>query len=412
MSATDFLQTSLQSTVEAAVSDGLPGLTFGALWRDAASGNVYRVWASTGSLPLPEDGKTIDVTPDTMLPVFSFSKLVVAIAVMQLVEREKLGWMTRPELIANGIAQDDGSKLPLRVPVTVRALLTHTAGLGFPPTANKFPPMYGWDIPFAQEPGQAWAYSYGFDWLGRLIARKTGLSLRRMSIKTLQIRSGSNSFSRRNPTLTFLGGAYSSQTRLSTGSGCHRTPLQDWKTLAVLEELLLCVFHWIAALLITGGVGLSTGKRVLKTETVQEMIRDQLTPMGIIYPTIQESSTTTRIINDDAPPGNAKPGAKKTFAIAGEMNLVLYRSPLRTVVVWEASAGAGGPCIHNICSALTRITSAPGLIGQTVSNKDSSVDPKIGLVCVSGTQVLPYFTPVNESFPGMRAEGPYGQTVR
>ncbi|KAH7098399.1 beta-lactamase/transpeptidase-like protein [Auriculariales sp. MPI-PUGE-AT-0066] len=342
MSTMSDLQKSLQSTVEAAVSDGLPGMTFGALWRNA-SGDIQRVWASSGSLKLPQEGKTVDVLPDTILPVLSCTKLIVAIAVMQLVERGEIALDDLvndilPELIANGIAQEDGSRLPLSAPMTVKALLTHTAGLGFQPTSRvlgawytkqsedykaQFPPFIGWDFPSAAEPGKVWAYSHSLDWLGRLIARKTGLSLEAGSAADLALQIQIFFEKKSHFELPQWGLFIPGSSVQWLGVSPYATPGTE-NNGGAGGITTMRHFAEIAALLITGGVGLSTGRRVLKQETVQEMLRDQLTPMGITYPPVHEPSITMQVLNDDGSfPTEIKTGrgVKKTFTFAGEMNL-------------------------------------------------------------------------------------------
>ncbi|MFT7587224.1 MAG: CubicO group peptidase (beta-lactamase class C family), partial [Cellvibrionaceae bacterium] len=132
------------------------------------------------------------VTPDTIFRIASVSKIFTAIGIMQLVEQGK-------------ISLDDPAEKHLKSfkirkfksndpPITIRHLLTHTAGIGeFAPFLGYLPPntffgvgrkghplpslsnLYRGELRPDRSPGVAWSYAnHGFATLGQIIADVTG----------------------------------------------------------------------------------------------------------------------------------------------------------------------------------------------------------------------------------------------
>ena len=132
---------------------------------------------------------------DAIFAIASMTKPVTSVAVMQLVEagRVKLDEPAGayvPELAAVRVL-DNGRLRPPKTLVTVRHLLTHTAGFGyefsnrelFDLVAKKEVPsiMAGGDAflkaPLLFDPGVQWEYGTSTDWLGKLVERVSGQSL-------------------------------------------------------------------------------------------------------------------------------------------------------------------------------------------------------------------------------------------
>ncbi|KAH7098398.1 hypothetical protein BKA62DRAFT_713467 [Auriculariales sp. MPI-PUGE-AT-0066] len=104
-------------------------------------------------------------------------------------------------------------------------------------------------------------------------------------------------------------------------------------------------FLEVASLLANGGVGVTSGARILNAVSIQEMLRDELSSTRLSYP-------------------NPLPSAAGT-TIAGEMNLEPLSNGRATgAVTW---GGANG--------------------------QYWSVDPASGTVCVSAAQVMPFLHP-------------------
>jgi CubicO group peptidase (beta-lactamase class C family) len=142
-----------------------------------------------------------DMTPDTVFWIASMTKAVTATACMQLVEQGKLQLEQTmgellPELasaqVLEGFDASGAPKLrPARRPITLRHLLTHTAGFTYSIWSE---PMAQYEkatgIPFIGEckvaalsaplmfdPGDRWEYGINIDWAGRAVEAVSGQSL-------------------------------------------------------------------------------------------------------------------------------------------------------------------------------------------------------------------------------------------
>ena len=132
---------------------------------------------------------------DAIFAIASMTKPVTSVAVMQLVEAGKVkldepAATYVPELAGMQVL-DKGTLRAPKSPLTVRQLLTHTAGFGYEfmsrdlldLVARKQVPsmMAGGDsflkAPLLFDPGARWEYGINTDWLGRLVERVSGQSL-------------------------------------------------------------------------------------------------------------------------------------------------------------------------------------------------------------------------------------------
>ncbi|RDH27200.1 beta-lactamase/transpeptidase-like protein [Aspergillus welwitschiae] len=114
---------------------------------------------------------------DTLFWIASCTKLITGIACMQLVERGVLTLDDTeivqrhcPELRHVRVLQPDGRLVEKQRDITLRMLLSHTAGFGYSfIDAN----LRDHNRP----PGEAWEYGIGVDWAGFLLERVTGQTL-------------------------------------------------------------------------------------------------------------------------------------------------------------------------------------------------------------------------------------------
>jgi CubicO group peptidase (beta-lactamase class C family) len=88
--------------------------------------------------------------------------------------------------VFEGFGPDDKPILrPVKTPVTLKHLLTHTSGLCydvwdekmFAFTSKRIPTAPGSLQPLMFEPGARWQYGQGVDWAGRLVEKISGMSL-------------------------------------------------------------------------------------------------------------------------------------------------------------------------------------------------------------------------------------------
>ena len=141
------------------------------------------------------------MTLDTMFRIASMTKLVTSVAAMQLVEQGKLQLndpvpAIDPALSAPQVLDGfDGSGAPLlrpaKRPITLRHLLTHTAGFsyeqwdantaryvktsGMPSTSTG--KIAALRLPLAFDPGERWEYGVNIDWVGLIVEAVSGQKL-------------------------------------------------------------------------------------------------------------------------------------------------------------------------------------------------------------------------------------------
>ena len=129
---------------------------------------------------------------NTVFRAFSLTKPVTTVAVMQLVERGKIGLQdpaskyvpSLKDLVVRGpAATDAAARVPLQRPITIHDLLTHTAGFAYTPeprntmvsstTIADFTERVV-AIPLLSQPGTSWRYGVSVDVLGRIVEVASG----------------------------------------------------------------------------------------------------------------------------------------------------------------------------------------------------------------------------------------------
>ncbi len=152
------------------------------------------------------------MTPDAVFRIASQSKALTSTAVLMLVEEGRLTLATPvsrflPSFARTTVATrtDTGIAIvPAKRAITIRDLLTHTAGISYGTDASvraRYAPQglgpaagYGWytadktepvcatmdklgALPFVAQPGEAFVYGYNTDILGCIVERVSGMSL-------------------------------------------------------------------------------------------------------------------------------------------------------------------------------------------------------------------------------------------
>ncbi|KAF2728806.1 beta-lactamase/transpeptidase-like protein [Polyplosphaeria fusca] len=137
------------------------------------------------------------MTLDNVFWIASCTKMIVGIACMQLVEKGMLSLddgdqleKLCPELKDIQVLQDDRKLVDKKRKITLRMLLSHTAGFGytfFNTKLRDFSHPIGIDEfsgsikdmmqPLVHQPGESWEYGINIDWAGIALERVTGLSL-------------------------------------------------------------------------------------------------------------------------------------------------------------------------------------------------------------------------------------------
>ncbi len=142
------------------------------------------------------------MTLDTVCWIASMTKAVTGAAAMQLVERGELhldepACRVLPSLAGAGVLEGfdgDGQPVvrPARGQISLRHLLTHTAGFGYPywnETLLRYHQATGTDsltsgelvatttVPALSDPGERWMYGINIDFVGRIVEEVSGRRL-------------------------------------------------------------------------------------------------------------------------------------------------------------------------------------------------------------------------------------------
>ncbi len=300
---------------------------------------------------------------DTLCQIASMTKAITSVAAMQLVEQGRLSLdsdigAVLPDLadpqVLTGFAADGTPQLRAAAgPVTLRHLLTHTAGLGYffihPEVLGYFGAvgmpapgsLASIKMPLLFDPGTRWEYSVATDWVGQAIEAVTGQKLGDYLAQHVTGPLGMTSTAFRpempvdaakvheriagggwkiNPAV--LGGG-----EFQMGGGGLSSTAPDYAR--------------FVRMLLRGGE--LDGVRVLNVETVTEMFRDQVAPlragaMGSAMPEFARPYDTFPdqhtgwglgfLINPQKGPYGRSPGS---LAWAGIFNSFYWLDPVKGI---------------------------------------------------------------------------------
>ncbi|KAK8855024.1 Beta-lactamase-like protein [Apiospora arundinis] len=184
----------LDRLVDSACTDptsDIPGTTVVVVGKDGQE--LFAKAAGKRGVASPGEPMTLD----SVYYIASCTKLLTGIAVMQVVEQGTLKLDDAdqietlcPELKDLKVLRPDGSLEEKKVGITLRMLLTHTAGFGYAFFNER---LRDWcaaagvralpgtledvTLPLLFQPGEGWEYGVGVDWAGVALERVTGLSL-------------------------------------------------------------------------------------------------------------------------------------------------------------------------------------------------------------------------------------------
>src|SRR5438876_1232656 len=154
-----------------------------------------------GAFGKREIGRDADMTLDTVVWIASMSKAITSVAAMQLVEQGRIGLDEPlsdrlPELagiqVLEGFDDAGAPRLrPPRRPITLRHLLTHTAGFTYDiwnqdmGRYQQYAAVPGiiecknltLQTPLVFDPGERWEYGVNLDWVGKTVEQLSGQSL-------------------------------------------------------------------------------------------------------------------------------------------------------------------------------------------------------------------------------------------
>ncbi len=242
-------------------------------------------------------GKGEPVKTSSIFRIHSMTKLVTSIAVMQLVEQKKLNLDQNldellPSMTRIPILTPEGGFVKGEEIITLRHLLTHTAGFGYPNATYKLHPAFDaerWDyedFPRQFESGTRFLYGTNTDWVGKLVEQVSGMTLEvyfkknifePLGIKNTHFNVPENAKKRiasmgnrgedgRSKLREIDGDEVSPNrypvkkiTKFSGGDGLFSTP-SDY------TKILQCMLNY----------GVVDGRRILEKKTVETMVENQI----------------------------------------------------------------------------------------------------------------------------------------
>ena len=241
----------------------------------------------------------VPMREDTLFQIASMTKAITSVAAMQLVEQGRLSLdadigAVLPDLadpqVLTGFAADGTPQLRAAAgPVTLRHLLTHTAGLGYffihPEVLGYFGAvgmpepgsLASIRMPLLFDPGTSWEYSVATDWVGQAVEAITGQTLGEYLAEHVtgplgmtatafrpELPPGSAQVHVRTPEGGFaLNPAVLGGGEFQMGGGGLSSTAPDYAR--------------FVRMLLRGGE--LDGVRVLQAETVAEMSRNQVAPL-------------------------------------------------------------------------------------------------------------------------------------
>jgi methyl acetate hydrolase len=141
------------------------------------------------------------MTADSVFWIASMTKAITSTAAMQLVERGRLALdrpiaellpaLASPQVLEGFDAAGEPKLRPARRPITLRHLLTHTAGFGYDiwnadllryEEKKGIPGIISCEnlaltMPLTFDPGQKWDYGINIDWVGKAVEAVSGQTL-------------------------------------------------------------------------------------------------------------------------------------------------------------------------------------------------------------------------------------------
>ncbi len=325
------------------------------------------------------------MTPDTVCWIASMTKAITGTAAMQLVERGELSLdgpasSVLPTLAEAGVLEgfgEDGQPRvrPARAPITLRHLLTHTAGFGYQywnETLRRCQRATGTDsmnsgelvtletpVPALFDPGERWMYGINIDFVGRMVEEASGRRLDDYVDENILKPLGmdSTAFSLSDQLQARRAAIH---TRLPDGSltVAEAAPSPEPEHLSGGGGLFSTVEDYCRFLQMILGRGSLRGVEVLRSETVDQMTANHIGDLRVVaLPTAMPELT-----ND----AEFFPGVEKTWGLTFQIN----EAPLPT------GRPAGGLMWAGIANTFFWIDMRNQVAGTYISQQLPFADPR------------------------------------
>ncbi len=331
---------------------------------------------------------------DTVFQIASMTKALTSVGALQLVEQGRLSLdddigkvlpdLANPQVLTGFGADGQPQLRPATRPITLRHLLTHTAGLGYffiHPEVLQYYAATGMPVPGSLasirmplmfDPGDQWEYSVATDWVGQAIEAVTGQRLgdyltehvlQPLGMNATAFRDalpeGAAQVHARLPEGGFaLSPAYLGGGEFQMGGGGLASTAKDYAR--------------FVRMVLNGGM--LDGAQVLRPETVAEMSREQVAPlragaMGTAMPALaqpydtfpdQHTGWTLGFLTNPEPGPNGR--APGSLAWAGIFNSYYWIDPASGVggVLMAQLSPFGDPGALALFGALERMAYGRG----------------------------------------------------
>jgi len=356
----------------AAATGDVPGVVAMATDRD---GSIYQ-----GAFGKRVLGQPAAMSLDTVAWIASMTKAITGAAAMQLVEQGKLdldapatavvGELQQAQVLEGFDAAGQPKMRPPKRPITLRHLLTHTAGFGYEiwngdvaayQTAKNLPGIISCQnaalkTPLLFDPGERWYYGINIDWAGKMVEAVSG--------KRLGAYLQENLFAPLGMSSTAFKITPAMRERLAKihqrGDDDALTPQLDLEIPQDAEfdmgggGLYSTAGDYLKFVRMILNRGKANGVQVLRPETVDQMSRNNMGESRVSL-----LKTAAPALSNDA---EFFPGISKTWGLTFQIN--------------DETAPTGRP--------------AGGLMWAGLANSYYWIDPKTGIGGVYLTQVLPF----------------------
>ncbi len=322
-------------------------------------------------------GGNVAMSPDTVFWIASMTKAITGAAVMQLVEQGRVGldddvgkWvpaLANPRVLEGFDAAGKPILRPAKNKITLRRLLTHTAGFAYDmwnadqlkyTSHTKIPRPVTFQkpedcLPLASEPGTRWEYGVNIDWAGKVLEAITGETLDATMQKHILRPLG----------MTSTGYLLRPEISQRLASGHQRTsdgrlvaspsptvpapttplPAQDPKTFLGGGGLYGTAGDYTRFILMLLNGGALDGERILKPETVALMGQNHIGDLDVqvmrtarpalsndadLFPGMKQKWGLTFLINTEDVPGRRSAGS---LCWAGLQNTYYWIDPKRRI---------------------------------------------------------------------------------
>jgi methyl acetate hydrolase len=232
-------------------------------------------------------GGSEPVNADHLFRIASMTKPITAIAAFQLIEKELITLDEPlndllPEMAKIPILDDEGSLRESKAPITLRQLLNHTAGFGYTFSSAKLMAFdtENWehkDGPRIFEPGTAWQYGTSTYWVGKMVEKISGQDLERYFREHITGPLGMNHTWFNVPDhLKAKIVSWGSKDKEGNYKEYNRVPRRIYTDFRGDGGLFSSLHDYAIFLKCILNGGAYSGGRILKKETLEFMLKDQL----------------------------------------------------------------------------------------------------------------------------------------